>query len=755
MRKNKKLFAAAAVALSIIGALAGCGKKEETPETKTEEYAYVPQYIDTDIGNSYVYAATAAGDYLFICAQKGDEVTGTVDTTLYKYDIQSDAMEKLSVAADEESSVSNMAVGADGEVYMTVNRYSYEEDENGEITDYNQTLELWDVSAEDGSIKSVNDITALMGGDEEEYVYVQSFCMDGQGNFYLYDGDQEIHIINKDYQKLCDINAGTWINNMAASKEGDVYITSYGDIGMELRKVDLTAKAVGNPVEGAIAGYNSQSFYTGAEKSFLITNSDQVSRLDIATSEKEDLFKWLDMDVNSDSIRYAGELPDGRVWALLNDYRGEESVNELVFVAKKPASEVPVKEEIVFGTLWIDYDIKRNIIDFNKKSEKYRVTVKEYANDDYDAGLTQFNADLTTANCPDIISLTTIDYNQYVSKGVLEDLYPYMEKSGFSKSDFVENVLEAYEADGKLYGIMSKFYIDTTMAKKSLVGDKTGWTLSEMLDFADSKNAENIFGYGTRSSIFYYCIYNNIDEFVDWETGKCSFDSEDFIRVLEFAAKFPEEYTRDEEEEGTSARLRSEKILLMQNTVTSVQEYQMLVGMFGEPIAFVGYPNSERQGNLIQTSGGCMGMSAKSEKKEGAWEFMQTILTEEYQNTLVSEHGNSGFPVRKSALEAQFKLDMTPDYYEDENGVQVESAKTHWGWDDFDMEIMAATEEEVDAVRALIASASRTSTSMGIDSQLNSIITEESEAFFKGQKSAADVAGVIQNRIQIYVNESR
>ena len=75
-----------------------------------------------------------------------------------------------------------------------------------------------------------------------------------------------------------------------------------------------------------------------------------------------------------------------------------------------------------------------------------------------------------------------------------------------------------------------------------------------------------------------------------------------------------------------------------------------------------------------------------------------------------------------------------------------------WGWDDFEMEIMAATQEEVDAVKALIDSAEKISGS--VDEQLVNIITEESEPFFKGQKSAEDVAKIIQNRIQTYVNEN-
>ena len=340
----------------------------------------------------------------------------------------------------------------------------------------------------------------------------------------------------------------------------------------------------------------------------------------------------------------------------------------------------------------------------------------------------------------------------YVSKGILEDLYPYMEKSGIHKEDYLENIMKAYEEDGKLYGIFPNFYVNSTLAKASKVGDQTGWTLKEMLEFAEDKDPQSLFSYGSRSSIFYYCIYNNIDEFIDWESGKCSFDGEDFVKTLEFAANFPEEYDYQQEEEGISSRIRSDKILLMDTSVSSVQEYQMLTGMFGEKVAFLGYPNSERKGNLIQPAAGCMGLASKSKNKDAAWEFMQILLSAEYQDNLVSGHSSYGFPIRKASLEKQFEEDMTPDYYEDENGNKVEQPKTTWGWDDFEMEIMAATQEEVDAVKKLIESAEKISGS--VDEQLVNIITEESEPFFKGQKTAKDVAGIIQNRIQIYVNEN-
>ena len=761
MKKNKKIFAAAAALTGILlSALSGCGK-EDTGETqqKPEGLVYVPEYaelFETNDGD-YIYAAAASGDNLFICAQNWDEEAQTSSNFIYKYNIMDGTNTKIPMDIGEDCSVSTMAIGTDGDLYMVANRNTYEEDENGEMTNWSSSVELWIVSSEDGSTKSTNDITALLDGNSE-YTYVQYFSMDGEGNYYLYDGDKNLLVLGKDYQKICSITTDDWISNMAVSKEGDVYVAIYGSKGVELRKVDLTAKALGSPIEGIVEQYGNSSIFTGTEKSFLVTSSDQVSRVDIASGEKEDLFKWLDMDVNGDNIRYAGELSDGRIWAMINDYNaGGNSTNELVFAVQKDASEVPVKEEIVLGTMYIDYNIKRNIIDFNKKNQQYRITVKEYGREDYAAGRIQFQADLTSANCPDIISLSSINYDQYVTKGVFEDVYPYMEKSGINRSDFLENVIQAFEVDGKLYGVMPQFYVDTTIAKTALVGDRTGWTLSEMLDFAEKSEANNIFSYGTRSGVFYYCIYNNIDEFVNWETGECFFEGDDFIRVLEFAAKFPDDADYNyNEEEGISSKLRNDRVMLLQNTITSVQSYQMMQGMFGEPISFVGYPNNERMGNLIQPSSGSLAMSAKSEKKDGAWEFMKTLISEEYQNSLVSDNGGSnGFPILKSALEAQFKVDMTPNYITDENGEKVEGAKTHWGWDDFSMEIMAATQEEVDAVRNLITSTNKLGNSGSMDSKLSDILTEESEAFFKGQKSAKDVAGVIQNRIQIYVNENR
>ncbi len=750
---SKNIIFISAMLFILSAALSGCGKGGGAGDGRPE-YVYVPEYVEMDMECDYISSLASSGDDVFLSVSKWDEETGFTTNYLYRYNMNENKATRLSLELPENSDVSGMAPGADGSLIMIVNNNTFEMDEEGNVKDSKSIMEIWKVSMEDGSLLGSQDITELVAG-KSDYAYVQHFCVDGQGNLYLSDGDNCIHIIDKEYKKVCDIDTGDWINNMAASKEGDVYITSYGSEGLQLKKVDLAGKKIGDSVAGAPSGYGNQSYYTGVSGSFLHSSSGGVSRVDTASGTVETLFDWLDVDINSDYVNYVGELSDGRIWAITRNYEiSGSATNELVFFTRKPSSEVPAKEEILYGTMWIGSDVKRNIINFNKTNQTYRIKVKEYGNDDYQAGLTQLNADMTTGNCPDIIGLDGLDYNQYANKGIFEDLYPYMEKTGMDRQDFLENVLEAYEVDGKLYGIVPCFQISTCMAKTSLVGERSGWTLTEMLDFVEGREAENIFDYGSRSSIFYYCIYNNIDEFINWETGECFFDGEGFIRTLEFAAQFPEEFDYNSvQEEGTSSKLRSEKILLMQGSISSVQELQMMRGLFGEEISFVGYPNSEKLGNLVQPTGGSMALSSKSKHKEGAWEFMQSFLSEEYQDSLISEHGGWGFPVRKESLEKQFEQDMKEEYYEDEDGNKTRQSKTTWGWDDFEMEIYAATPEEIEAVRELIASANKTGGN--VDEQLTNIITEEAEPFFKGQKTAADVAQIIQNRIQIYVNENR
>ena len=87
----------------------------------------------------------------------------------------------------------------------------------------------------------------------------------------------------------------------------------------------------------------------------------------------------------------------------------------------------------------------------------------------------------------------------------------------------------------------------------------------------------------------------------------------------------------------------------------------------------------------------------------------------------------------------------------DENGNEVESPDYYY-MNGVDVEIKPMTQEEVENLKQMLYTFNQVYT---YDQELMNIISEESAAFFSGQKNARDVASIIQSRVQIYVNENR
>lgn len=760
IRQLKKMIMPA-LALASVMLLGGCGGKtsdgEDAAVAEQSEYVYVPEYYELNMKNGYINKVVLLEDQLYFSSEAWNEDGSNHQMQVSRYDFEAKETKTVLELTDENMSVYGLQTSSDGQLALLVSAWDYSYDENGDITDSSTKYEIWMTDPETGEVKEKKNLTESAGLGEQDYI--SDLVMDAEDNCYCYTSDGEksmIYVLSAQLSPICRIEITEGINGLFRTKEGDVYALAWGAQGMEIRKVDRNAQALAEPLR-----FDRDSFYVsnavpGAEKSFLVADDTSVYEIDAATASCETLFHWMDADVVGNNVNQFGQFSDGTFYVITNDYSKDEDRYELLRLVRKNRSEVTAKKELTLGAVWVDDSVKRAVIDFNKTSEEYHISVKEYAHDDYESGMIQFQADLTSGNGPDIIDFSNLNYSLYANKGVFEDLYPYMEKSGIAKSEFLPNVLTAYEVDGKLYGMPVSFGISTIIGKQSELGDIKGWTLSEMLDFMESKKPEEIFSYNSQQNMLYALVYGNINEFIDWETGECSFNGPDFIRVLEYAAQLPEEFDYNDEEEGEATKIRKNTLYLMRTSVSSVTEMQMYNGMFGETVTYVGYPNADRVGNRIAPVGsGSLAISSKSKNKDAAWSFVQTLLSEEYQKSLCNSWGSNGFPVRESALDYLFEQSMTPEYDTDENGEQVERPKTTWGYgNDFEITIYAAKQEEIDQIRSLIDSA------IGrwendTDEDLNNIISEETEPFFKGQKSAEEAANVIQNRIQVYVNENR
>ncbi len=656
--------------------------------------------------------------------------------------------------AGESSSVT--IIGSTGSVSTTAVAASISDGVDMEYRQPSgQAVELRKYGA-DGKMKESTSLDSVW--DNTDDMYVQYLLSDSEGNIYI-GYEQTVLVLDKDGKKLFDLQLDNWINSMFATADGQVFISYWSD-GIEVHTIDLTAKKIGDKIEAlSVSRYGNYTFAQGTGKDLLFSVDSNLYSYNFGDAEPEQLLNWIDCDIDESDIQNFSVLEDGRILVVTTSWDGESGANqvELAYLTKKKGSEVPEKKILTFGTLMLDYDVRKRILEFNRTNQEYRIEVKEYytdlgEEDAYTNSVQQMNSDIVSGKCPDIIDISNGNVQSYIAKGVVTDLYPFMDKDEeINREDYLESILKAYEKNGKLYALPPEFMISTMLAKVSDVGDRQSMTLDEVMELAKGlPEGAELYQYASKISVLASIMRMNMDVYVNWDTGECRFNGEEFIQALEFANTFPKEYNWEADGPSVPTRIREGKLIMMDASISSMQEYQMYKGMYGEPVAFIGYPTSKESGSYVMAGGSLLAMSAKSPYQDGVWQFIRAGLTREAQEK--SSNYRYGFPVMKSALEKQFAKDMEDEYYEGPDGEKIRQSKTTWGYDDFQIEIFAATEEEVAAVRELIENVS---VSYQFDMQMYNIIEEEAGAFFEGQKSAKEVADIIQSRVQIYVNENR
>lgn len=754
MKKSRN--GALALLLTAAAGLIGCGGAgTETAGTEsTEDYVYAAEYQNLDVEG---YGASQgafdkSGMLYYIGSSEGD-------SRLFSLKIGEGEPEEIPLNLEEKDRLSGIGTDSGGNILAVLVTYQkpvkdLPPEEAGSLIDQ---VKLRKLSA-DGTVVEEVDVTNPLARQPE--FYIQNVMTDKDGNYYI-SMNESVFVFDKSGRLLCEITAGTYISSMFSLADGRIIVGIYDNTGWKLKEVDPAQKGLKDLEASAALDYGT--YQGGLDTDLLYTSGSILYACNLEDKEPAVILDWVDSDIDSNNLRNVMMLEDGRIAAFSVSYTEDNVSGELAVLTKKNRSEVPQKTILTYGTFYLPYFANQDIVAFNKQSDKYRIEVKTYGDDntDFETRRSLLNADIAAGKGPDIIDLF---YNQdafddYASTGVLEDLTPFLEKDAeLKKEDFLPNILEEYTRDGKLYSIIPCFGLETIVGKVSDLGDKKTWTVQDMIALADSrpKSAELV-EYGTRDSILNTLCTMNRDLFVDPETGACNFTGEEFKEILEFAARFPKEMNYDPNGPSEYDKIKDGQLVLMDISLTSVELFQLYEAMFGEPVNFIGYPISpaaaDRTGSngvMIVANGTTVGMNAGSANKEGVWEFIRFNLTEKRQENLQSANG--GFPIRKAALEKELNKALEEEYYEGTNGEQKKKSKGIWGNGDFTVDIYAATPEQVSHVRELIESARG---GVRMDGEMVNIIYEEAQTFFDGQKSAEDAASLIQDRVQNYVNESR
>ncbi len=655
------------------------------------------------------------------------------------------AEDTAGASAEEEVPAENAETAAEPDVST--------EDEN------TYTLKKYDMS---GNLQQEIDLTDLMAANDNDF-YPQYIAQDGQGTLYL-SSDSKIVSFGADGARKDDIELqDQWIMSMLTAGDGTVVLNSFtnGEGSSQLCKIENGA--VSEPIE--ITGdcnVNALTIYSGAGSTLMASDGTYLYSIDLTTGAATRLLSWLDSDINAGNVSGVAANGDDQI-IVLDSIMTMNGPNryDLGVLTKTPADQLPERTVLTLGAEYLSDILRDAVIAYNRKSNDYRITLVDYSQynttDDYTLGTQQLDRDVVSGSCPDIVFLSTGHEDKYIAKGALADLSALMEKDdSISQDELVAGALKAYSVDGKVYGLPVNFSVETLVASAKLAGDRTSWTMEEMAQVISGLDeGTQVMSYTSQTSFLGQMVSANMGQFVDYAKGTCSFDSDSFKQLLAAAAKCP---TDDELNQGSDTisystddeytQIQSGDLLLAGQYISdgnySLKQYYNL---FNREHGFVniGYPVTEDGGNgaILHVSSG-LAISAKTQYTDAAWDFLKSVLSDDVQKD------NWSLPVTKTALDQALSEAMEKSYYTDENGEKVYyDDATYIG--DTEYTMAPLTQEQVDDFKTLIDGATPGG---AYDIEIQEILQDEAGAYFAGDKTADEVAKLIQNRVSIYLGET-
>jgi ABC-type glycerol-3-phosphate transport system substrate-binding protein len=646
-------------------------------------------------------------------------------------------------ALGTDEKLSRITISSDGMINILTFLYSNE--------GVNETFAeaFWYQVNANGIVQNVFTIGEFFS--KYDYPWSSGFEISLSGNAYI-SIYNDIYIIDPQgslvFQTVCNGN----IEHIFKDAEENVYAQWSREGTRWIAEVDEGTEALSSHQDISILG-NIIGGGTGMADSLFLANESSVYDYDVKSKTLTERFTWFELNIITGYADVAYPLSDERIlWVgkkgldlgLPVDYKlVRQQTNEEVVLNVEQEKEVAI-DEIPFGEgnitlgsfeLYITTDIKEAIINFNKANPLSKIEVIQYSLDE--AGFIRLNADIVSNNCPDILILPPeLSYGLYSQKGLFQDLLPYLEgDDNFDWADYQENVIRAYEQDGKLFGIPAVFWIEALAVRTADLSGENEWNLDEFIAFADRFPESRLFWDPTKTGVLDICLKANGESIVDWASKDTGFDRELFIKMLEFANQFmdTDKYYDDQ---MVMDRIKEGDIRIIPGggSVISAQEN---IEIFGEPVSYIGYPSEKGSGVLI-TSFCLLTISKECQKNVTAWKFISHLLSNDHQ----SRNDLLGYPIRKNNLETM--IEQTKEM----------SGSISGGGDGLELiyELRSATDEELNVFRDLINSANKIRI---YDMEIDRIIKEEADAYFNGNKSVLEVADIVENRVGVYVNESK
>ncbi|MCL2226717.1 MAG: extracellular solute-binding protein [Oscillospiraceae bacterium] len=777
------------VAALLVSVLAGCNRDGggdtptdspgSAPGTAADapDYIFVPEFVTfppdmSDIANISFFNQRI----YFSTTYWTDE--GESLTRLFSMDVDGTGVEELvgfSPAELPEGSTGGFMIqalsnDADGNIWVAENGmfwgFDLPEDEDVDPED------MWQFQSPIGSITLVRkldgtgaellsfDISGLGDPDAGPFdqFFVSGLTVDGDGNIFVA-SNRTIFVLDSNGALQFTLEAPNWIERLARFDDGSVALAGFLETGAGIRMIDTETEEWGEDVEFPdVVTFVRHAFAGGGEFEALFSDNAHLYGIEAGTGEAVRLLNLIDSDIQGDSLFETYILPDGRILAITRSFGAGGTAFELVLLTPMPYGSVPERTVITLGTMNLHWRLRTAVVDFNRASSTHRIQVLDFSEfntaDDMTAGLTRLTTEILAGRVPDMLEMSALPFRQYVARGLLVDLYDFIDADPeLSRDDFMESVFRASEVDGSLYQVFTSFTINTLLGSPEVLGEGMGWTFDEFRDVLRANPQADIplGAFMTNRSFLSRMIQMNVDDFVDWNNGTVNFESDDFIQLLELADLFPAEPDSADFTAWLDAEMISEgRQIMIADMFGEFGRIQLNMAFFGGDIVFKGFPSSTGVGQHALALWGGIAITSPGENQQAAWEFVRSILSEEWQYEALQMGG--GLPTNRAAFDRTLERTMTPSFWMDEDGNEVEMPQATWGTmgSDVFITVYAMTQDEADQLMELIDAVSGMTS---VETSLMNIVNEGADDFFAGRRTAQDAARVIQSRASIFIAE--
>ena len=674
----------------------------------SDEMVYINSIQVSSKGNIYLIGT---GEY--------DENTQTVATVILEIDSQGNPVgDSRSLISEKEDGIEYKTYGTlawDNSENLYVSGYFYTEEQSGafvEVFDAEGVLlfTLQDEMSQDGTGWSI-DGSSFYLIDGVVYTTISSYSKDKYENFLV-----AIDIENQQFADRRTLDFDYWSAQVWDDK---------------------------------IFFSNATGFYAQS----------------IETGKRELVFNWKDLDVS-----FSGNYCTPLVLSADKIFVGADEYDEVTQTSRmqwycftrEETNPNAGKKIIQMGGYFLssETEIMKLIKDFNEGSKEYRLEILDfgYLPDgktgkyfDYGTLEKEMNMMILSGDVPDILigdSYNSFDFPLYASRGVLADLNVLMENdSDFNKKDYADVMFSLPATGDKLYYTFMSFHLAGILAKQERLDGKGGWSLDEMEALLDGEfSGTNHFPNESQSMLLDRFLGPSFASYVDFTERTVDFESDSFMKLLEFCKKYgtieqdgmhpsPRLYDSLSSYYGETSWIdprdairNGDWLFAIDQYCYTPQDWKFMWNSTGGDVTLAGFPGGEET-SVVCVPGTIVALSSNRGNQDVAWEIVKSLLQKDVQKRLYS------IPVLNEARE-----DMLQVLLEPETDSYMQNMP----------EYAPLPEEGVQAFREILE---RTSTLEFSNEEIMSIISEETGAFFSGQKSVDDVARIIQDRVTTYVNQ--